>query len=139
MTPFELEIALNASRQWGPSYTTDYADILPGGDLYVEQTEHDKTSYDVSLATGKIRKLGIQDGPNRTDEMAVAAKVNTVAVPSLHVGGAGEYLMRRTWQGLEPQFGKTPAATIAVGKRGIAAGYIGEGDMEQENKENDNM
>ncbi|XP_064476813.1 2-(3-amino-3-carboxypropyl)histidine synthase subunit 2-like [Ornithodoros turicata] len=136
VTPFELEIALNASREWGRDYTTDYGDILPGGDLYVEQKASEGTRYDVSLATGSIRKLGIEEKSERLVEMTVATKVGTVAVPSLHTGAAGEYLMRRTWQGLDPELGKTAVADIAVGKKGIAAGYEGEGENEEEKEGN---
>ncbi|KAH6940787.1 hypothetical protein HPB50_006735 [Hyalomma asiaticum] len=132
VTPFELELALNPSREWSQTYSASFNDILPGGDLYLELKEQSsKPEYDVSLVTGKIRSLGVEDKANSegsTTSGALVVKKGTVAVPELHVAAAGEYLMNRTWQGLETHLGQTPAATISKGQMGLAAGYIGEGD-----------
>lgn len=128
VTPFELEMALNASREWTGDYTANYGDILPGGSLHIDRKETRDASYDVSLVTGRIRRLGTREPAKGTvNGRALATKVGTVAVPSLHAGGAGEYLMRRAWQGLEPVVGDVPAAEITQGKSGLAAGYEGEG------------
>ncbi|KAL1435331.1 hypothetical protein MTO96_011064 [Rhipicephalus appendiculatus] len=109
-------------------------DILPGGELYLELKEQSsQPQYDVSLVTGKIRSLGVEDKANdegSTTGGALVAKEGTVAVPKLHIAAAGEYLMNRTWQGLETHLGQTPAATISKGQVGLAAGYVGEGEGE---------
>jgi len=41
--------------------------------------------------------------------------------------GGGEYLLERSWQGLEQKFGETPVSDAIEGRLGIAAGYEGEG------------
>lgn len=132
VTPFELELALNPSREWSQTFSASFDDILPGGELYLELTEQSsQPEYDVSLITGKIRSLGVKDKPKDEGGAtggALVAKEGTVAVPGLHVAAAGEYLMNRTWQGLEAHLGQTPAATISKGQTGLAAGYIGEGN-----------
>lgn len=35
--------------------------------------------------------------------------------------------MRRSWQGLDADLGKTPASRVVKGRSGLAAGYEGEG------------
>lgn len=76
-----------------------------------------------------LRRIGVeQKSENLGSESALVTKDGTVSIPHLHTGAAGEFLMRRTWQGLEPKLGKTPAAEICKGQSGLAAGYVGEGD-----------
>ncbi|XP_037528856.1 2-(3-amino-3-carboxypropyl)histidine synthase subunit 2 [Rhipicephalus sanguineus] len=132
VTPFELELALNPSRQWSQTFSASFSDILPGGELYLELEEQSsQPEYDVSLVTGKIRSLGVEgkaDDEGSTTGGTLVAKEGTVAVPQLHIAAAGEYLMNRTWQGLETRLGQTPAATISKGQVGLAAGYVGEGE-----------
>ncbi|XP_065308629.2 2-(3-amino-3-carboxypropyl)histidine synthase subunit 2 isoform X1 [Dermacentor albipictus] len=131
VTPLELELALNPSRKWSQVFSASFNDILPGGELYLELTEQSsQPKHDVSLITGKIRSLGIEDNTKdegSTAHGALVAKEATVAVPGLHIAAAGEYLMNRTWQGLETHLGQSPAATISKGQMGLAAGYVGEG------------
>ena len=46
------------------------------------------------------------------------------------VRAGGAYLAGRSWGGLEQQLGQTPVAGGAVqGRRGVAAGYEGEGQQ----------
>ena len=48
----------------------------------------------------------------------------------IHESGGGAYLAGRSWGGLEQQLGQTPVAGGAVqGRRGVAAGYEGEGQQ----------
>lgn len=133
VTPFELEVALNSSREWSQTFSSSFGDILPGGELYSELEEQAsrEPEYDVSLVTGRMRSIGIQGGSaDKADSAsgALVAKEGTVAVPQLHVAASGEYLMNRTWQGLEPDLGKAPPAQVKKGQMGLAAGYEGEGD-----------
>ncbi|CAN8003823.1 unnamed protein product [Ixodes hexagonus] len=130
VTPFELEVALNPSREWSRTFTTTFGDILPGGDLYMElQEQKGPEVYDVSLVTGMIRSLGTREGEGSTaKECSLVAKEGTVSIPHLHTGAAGEFLMRRSWQGLDTNLGKAPASRIVKGKSGLAAGYEGEGE-----------
>lgn len=135
VTPFELELALNPSRQWSQTFSASFSDILLGGELHLELKEpSSQLQYDVSLVTGKIRSLGVEEkgnGEGSNSGGALVAKEGTVAVPKIHMAAAGEYLMNRTWQGLETRLGQTPAATISEGQVGLAAGYMGEGHLGQ--------
>ncbi|KAH8036015.1 hypothetical protein HPB51_016319 [Rhipicephalus microplus] len=105
------------------------------GELHLELKEpSSQLQYDVSLVTGKIRSLGVEEkgnGEGSNSGGALVAKEGTVAVPKIHMAAAGEYLMNRTWQGLETRLGQTPAATISEGQVGLAAGYMGEGHLGQ--------
>ncbi|KAM7308494.1 2-(3-amino-3-carboxypropyl)histidine synthase subunit 2 [Ixodes scapularis] len=129
ITPFELEVALNPSREWNRTFSTTFGDILPGGDLYMDLQEQTGLEvYDVSLVTGMIRTMGAREhGVDSAKECALVAKEGTVSIPQLHTGAAGEFLMRRSWQGLDADLGKTPASRVVKGRSGLAAGYEGEG------------
>lgn len=128
VTPYELEIALNSSREWGGQYYTDFRDLLPGGEGYVEDTKDQDAESDlpdVSLVTGKIRSshqgdVGIGEG-----ELMV---LNDRTVSQLHVGGGGEFLASRSWSGLEQKLGETEIEPLVKGKPGIAQHYQGEGE-----------
>uniref|UniRef100_A0A023GKT2 2-(3-amino-3-carboxypropyl)histidine synthase subunit 2 n=1 Tax=Amblyomma triste TaxID=251400 RepID=A0A023GKT2_AMBTT len=133
ITPFELEVALNPSREWSHTFSTAFDDILPGGPLYQELGEAPtQPEYDVSLVTGRLRSIGVvsEEGANESVKAGgtLVTKEGKVAVPGLHVAAAGEYLMQRTWQGLDPCPGQTPPADVTKGQVGLAAGYQGEGD-----------
>ncbi|XP_077548866.1 diphthamide biosynthesis 2 [Haemaphysalis longicornis] len=130
VTPFELEVAFNSSREWSQTFSLSFGDILPGGELYSELREKAsrEPEYDVSLVTGKMRSIGIQEDSADSASGVLVAKEGTVAVPRLHVAASGEFLMNRTWQGLDPDLGKTPPAQVQKGQMGLAAGYEGEGD-----------
>lgn len=129
VTPFELEVALDPSREWSHTFSTAFDDILPGGELHRQLEERPAhPEYDVSLVTGRLRSIGVMPEEKcATEESALVAKEGRIAVPRLHVAAAGEYLMNRTWQGLEPCLGQTPPADIRRGQAGLAAGYEGEG------------
>ena len=58
----------------------------------------------------------------------ILSKLRTFSV--IHESGGGAYLAGRSWGGLEQQLGQTPVAGGAVqGRRGVAAGYEGEGQQ----------
>lgn len=86
--------------------------------------------YDVSLVTGRLRSIGISE-EHASESGVLVVKEGRVAVPGLHVAAAGEYLMNRTWQGLQPCLGQMPPADIRRGQVGLAAGYEGEGGGEE--------
>ena len=56
-------------------------------------------------------------------------KSKTVSFFSLvHEKGGGSFLAGRTWSGVEQRLGETEVSGVVQGRRGIAAGYEGEGD-----------
>lgn len=119
ITPFELEVALNANRTWTGDYLADFSDILPGGSKFIEFKQSDEDA-DLSLITGKIR---INEKIENSDESSKALAVQDTRITSLHQSGGGQFLAERSWQGLEQKIGET-APTLAVeGQTGIAWNY----------------
>ena len=46
----------------------------------------------------------------------------------VHERGGGSFLAGRTWSGVEQRLGETEVSGVVQGRRGIAAGYEGEGE-----------
>ena len=46
----------------------------------------------------------------------------------VHEKGGGAFLAGRSWSGLEQKLGETEVKETVHGRRGIAAGYEGEGE-----------
>eukprot|EP00088_Acartia_fossae_P006701 TRINITY_DN1308_c0_g1_i2.p1 TRINITY_DN1308_c0_g1~~TRINITY_DN1308_c0_g1_i2.p1 ORF type:complete len:496 (+),score=65.14 TRINITY_DN1308_c0_g1_i2:61-1488(+) len=133
VTPYELEIALNSSREWGGQYYTDFRDLLSGGEGYLEPgAEHGEDEAgdhnhepDVSLVTGRVRAGGLAQNYNGNGELMT---INDRTVSQLHQGGGGEFLASRSWSGLEQKLGGTEVEPLVQGRPGIAQQYQGEGE-----------
>jgi len=125
ITPYELELACNKQQEWCGSIATDFHDLLKGGEKHkeiVRQEDNDDEPCDISLVTGKIRNIGI----NNASESGELAVINDKTVSILHAGGGGEFLASRSWNGLEQHLGQTEVSSVVQGKRGIATKYEGE-------------
>ncbi|KAL3216344.1 hypothetical protein MRX96_033143 [Rhipicephalus microplus] len=77
-------------------HTWDYHSgclFFPGGELHLELKEpSSQLQYDVSLVTGKIRSLGVEEkgnGEGSNSGGTLVAKEGTVAVPKIHMAAAG--------------------------------------------------
>ena len=46
----------------------------------------------------------------------------------VHEKGGGSFLASRTWSGVEQKLGETEVSGVVQGRKGIAAGYEGEGE-----------
>ena len=46
----------------------------------------------------------------------------------VHEKGGGSFLASRTWSGVEQRLGETEVSGVVQGRKGIAAGYEGEGE-----------
>ena len=122
ITPFELDVALNANREWTGAFYANFQHLLPGGKSFVEFKEDD-TEQDFSLVTGKVR---VKDKSVNNEENH-ALMVQETQVSLLHTKGGGEFLSQRSWQGLEQKLGETQAVKAIEGQKGIAWGYDNEG------------
>ena len=122
VTPFELDVALNKSREWTGEFSADFRDILPGSAGYKKFVRD--AENDVSLITGQIRNAEVSDD---SEETSKALATQDTAVSLLHVGGGGQYLSERSWQGLEQKLGESSVAKAVQGRGGIAMSYEGEG------------
>ena len=70
---------------------------------------------DISLITGKIRatNLEAEDSSSLT-----ALATQQTAISTLHRSGGGEFLLERSWQGLEQKLGETEVVDAVEGKTG---------------------
>ncbi|XP_069693857.1 2-(3-amino-3-carboxypropyl)histidine synthase subunit 2 [Periplaneta americana] len=126
VTPYEVELACNLSREWSENYVLEFQHLLPGGRLYQRLEDNaDETSEnasDVSLVTGRVRVL--QDEPCDSSLFAsnvVALKGDSTVSTNLATGT--EFLSRRTWQGLEQKLGETEVTLASKGQSGIPQNY----------------
>jgi len=124
ITPYELEIACLKGREWTGDYLTDFRDLLPGSQHFVdynEENSEDEPEY--SLITGKLRTNN-NDSESICTDLATRNESNSlVAAPAK---SASEYLATRTWQGLQIQSGKTEVVSAVEGRSGIAMNYVNE-------------
>ncbi len=127
VTPLELDLALNAARRdysW-TDFSADFKDVLPGQPLYKEFVT-DSSDGDVSLLTGKARTMNLGGEESAANECQALVAQDT-RVGLVHSGGGGEFLVERSWRGLEQKLGETPVEKAIQGPTGIASGYRGEG------------
>ena len=121
VTPFELEVALNKDRPWTGEFVADFGAILPKGKHHVPFRPDERS--DVSLISGKVRAARLTFG--EAESSALATQETSLSL--LHQSGGGEFLLERSWRGLEPQLGETEVSEAVEGRPGIASGYLGEG------------
>ena len=121
ITPFELDVALNANRQWSGAFYANFQHLLPGGKSFVEFEEEEEPG-DFSLITGKVR---VKEKPLQKEDNALMVQETQLSL--LHTKGGGEFLSQRSWQGLEQKLGQTEIVKAVEGQKGIAWGYANEG------------
>ncbi|ROT64884.1 putative diphthamide biosynthesis protein 2-like [Penaeus vannamei] len=127
VTPWELEVALLNQQEWDLHFEADFRQLLPGGLRHVVAAgERREEEVNVSLITNRAQRLGMRDDEEPTlDSITGAVQVrDNLTLASLHVGGGGQALKGRTWQGLDPNMNPPSATgTVVEGRKGIAAGY----------------
>ncbi|XP_067118340.1 2-(3-amino-3-carboxypropyl)histidine synthase subunit 2 isoform X2 [Centruroides vittatus] len=130
LTPFELEIAYNQARQWTGNYITEFSELLSGAANYVPNEDNCDVQHEISLVSGKLRSVGVIDSQadDTSDTTTITVRNEKLTLSTIHSQAAGEYLMNRTWKGLEQNLGETPVVKATEGKTGIASGYEGEGN-----------
>ena len=121
ITPFELDVALNEDRDWTGQFIANFSQILPKGKHHVPFRHEDRT--DISLISGKVRTTNLED----SDKIGSALATQETSLSVLHRSGGGEFLLERSWRGLEQKLGETEVKDAVEGKTGIASGYEGEG------------
>ncbi|XP_045332985.1 2-(3-amino-3-carboxypropyl)histidine synthase subunit 2 isoform X3 [Leopardus geoffroyi] len=129
LAPCELEAACNPA--WPPSglapYLTHYADLLPGSPFHVPLPPPDSELWDtpdVSLITGELRPPPAWKPSNDSGCLALTLRPQLELAES---SPAASFLSSRSWQGLQPRLGQTPATGAVSGRRGIAIAYEDEG------------
>ncbi|KAJ3084854.1 Diphthamide biosynthesis protein 2 [Rhizoclosmatium hyalinum] len=147
VTPYELELALVANKEWTGAYETDLAKLAERIGIEAAQEEaravggeDDDDEPHFSLVTGayKQRKnYSAEQTSEDVDEEVVGADgVVTVrktagAVSKFMMNSAAaEYLnQNRSWKGVEVKQGETEVELASEGRAGVASGYAEEGDQ----------
>lgn len=148
VTPYELEIALGLGRGWTGEYILDFEKVLaeskvqPDGidernkvddnDDGNEDGEDDGDRPLFSLVTGTYRhpkRYGGGDnkpqigGGSSDSQSAVILRNQDSAVAQLNNSAAGQFLIQRTYQGLDMRIGQDAPSVLEQGRSGIAKGY----------------
>ncbi|KAG1744907.1 putative diphthamide synthesis protein-domain-containing protein [Suillus paluster] len=133
VTPFELEVALQAEGTWSGRYVLDFGKLLAGDsdtDLGAidEDNGDDPDQPTFSLVTGKYRqakRYGTQDNemPMQGTSAALTLRNQDGAVSKLADSAAALFLHSRSYQGLETKIGEDLPSVLEQGRSGIARGY----------------
>ncbi|KAJ4490628.1 putative diphthamide synthesis protein-domain-containing protein [Lentinula aciculospora] len=141
ITPYELEVALQAEQSWTGKYILDFEELLAEYDLDdraeavspVQNKGEDKNedSPVFSLVTGKYRHAK-RFGPTTNEPNVSSSSSSSLALVQrsqdntltlLNDSAAGQFLQSRTYQGLEPRLGQDAPSALEQGRSGIARGY----------------
>ncbi|KAG1743810.1 putative diphthamide synthesis protein-domain-containing protein [Suillus lakei] len=133
VTPFELEVALQAEGTWSGRYVLDFEKLLAGdskNDLgaIAEDGGGDPDQPTFSLVTGKYRqakRYGTQDNETSTEGTSAALTLRNQdgAISKLTDSAAALFLHSRSYQGLETKIGEDSPSILEQGRSGIARGY----------------
>lgn len=115
---FEVEVALG-NRPWSSEYIADFRQILNGGDYYKEAEMVFET--EVSLVSGKIRNVDNRVGTESGSMELVEKDPGTIVEFS-----GSEFLLNRSWRGLEQNLGQTEVKKAEKGRAGIPLKYQNE-------------
>lgn len=97
--------------------------VILGGKDHVSLPDNTSEEFlDVSLITGKIRNVDITNSENDTCNKSVVDRGDL----SVCLSTGSEFLVNRTWQGLEQNLGQNPVEVAAQGRSGIASSYHSE-------------
>ncbi|KAF4622593.1 hypothetical protein D9613_009231 [Agrocybe pediades] len=145
VTPYELEVAVQAEQSWTGQYVLDFEKLLANGNAIAaedadKETEHkdeeqsdedDPDQPTFSLVTGTYRHAKRYGG--KRDESLSEQKLvegtsamvlrNQDAQIAKMDSAAGQFLQERTYQGLELRLGEDAPSVLEQGRSGIARGY----------------
>lgn len=160
MTPYELEVALQAEQSWTGRYILDFEQLLadapeqssvPGCDLHRFNDESLKTRQGTddddddsdqpvfSLVSGTYRqakRFGSGKGrpyrgePQEDSSTLVLRNQDNTVAQVAADSAAGQFLQQRTYKGLEIRLGEDTPSILEQGRSGIARGY--QGDLEHQ-------
>nr|CAB3239780.1 diphthamide biosynthesis protein 2 [Phallusia mammillata] len=122
-TPYEVEVACNANRQWGENYVTNFTELLPDGKHFVEFSPHKEVT--VSLVSGNLRGVSLQEQDSQEENNQLDT-IREKALSVFHPYSSAQFYAGRTWQGLEQKLGETPVGDAKEGRSGLPMTYTHE-------------
>ncbi|KAL0948334.1 hypothetical protein HGRIS_010921 [Hohenbuehelia grisea] len=135
VTPYELEVALQAEQVWTGRYVLDFDQLLAEtkepAEAAVETNSDDDPDQPVfSLVTGTYRHAKRYEQNDPTEDAVTAEGSNAViprnqdnALAKFASSAAAQYLQSRSYQGLETRIGEDAPSVLEQGRSGIAKGY----------------
>lgn len=133
ITPFELEVALQAEGTWSGRYVLDFEKLLASdseNDLgsATEDSGGDPDEPTFSLVTGKYRQAkrygtGDRKASIEGTSAALTLRNQDGALTKLADSAAALFLHSRSYQGLEAKIGEDSPSVLEQGRSGIARGY----------------
>ncbi|KIJ04981.1 hypothetical protein PAXINDRAFT_103950 [Paxillus involutus ATCC 200175] len=132
ITPYELEVALQAEGTWSGRYILDFDRLIAeysGNDDGSNDEDRDPDQPTFSLITGKYRharRFGAP--PPRSDDAcgspnAVVPRNQDGTMTTLADSAAAMYLQSRSYQGLDGRVSEDAPSILEQGRSGIARGY----------------
>ncbi|KAL4261821.1 2-(3-amino-3-carboxypropyl)histidine synthase subunit 2 [Pleurotus pulmonarius] len=131
VTPYELQISLQAEPTWSGRYVLDFNGLLNEPIQQDESNSDDDTDKPVfSFMTGTYRhakKYGAAtpdiDTLTSSDSTSVVIRSQDNTVARLADSAAADFLSARSYQGLEMRLGEDAPGVLEQGRSGIARGY----------------
>ncbi|KAJ7749068.1 putative diphthamide synthesis protein-domain-containing protein [Mycena maculata] len=137
ITPYELEVALQAEQSWTGRYVLDFGKLLaesadpsvPGPDPDAADSDDDPDQPVFSALTGKYRharRFGDGAPGNLKGAEAPSSAVvlrNQDTAVALVDSAAAQFLQERSFRGLEARVGEDAPSVLEQGRSGIARGY----------------
>lgn len=123
LSVFEAELALNPA--WHDQYTTvysvDFSEVLESGKHHrvADETNGNK-EFDISLVTGKVRSLQVND--DELNDLNGSTQIERKTNQVMQTNSSSTF-QSRTWTGLNMDLGQNEPAKIEKGRSGIAIKY----------------
>ncbi|EPY50665.1 diphthamide biosynthesis protein [Schizosaccharomyces cryophilus OY26] len=154
VTPFELMKALSSDTSWLNECILSFDRVLSLTEEQETNTEKqiqsdESESPHFSLVTGKLVnstpmrhvELSLDSNENKTGDLnedgssALQKRSNRDLTVNGVYSPAAAYLQSRSWAGLSPVPEGTAPSKLHEGQKGIAKGYVGEGNKGEKNDE----
>ncbi|KAJ7485139.1 putative diphthamide synthesis protein-domain-containing protein [Mycena galericulata] len=128
ITPYELEVALQAKQSWTGRYVLDFGKLLEAAPNSQSDADSDDPDQPVfSLITGKYRHAKRFGAPEKGKETAEPSSSvilrNQDTAVALADSAAAQFLQARSFRGLEARVGEDAPSVLEQGRSGIARGY----------------
>ncbi|KAF9221158.1 diphthamide biosynthesis protein [Gyrodon lividus] len=132
ITPYELEIALQAEGAWSGRYVLDFERLLAeysGNDDGNNGEDRDPDQPTFSLISGKYRHARRFGAPEtqlddaNAHQNAIVLRNQDGTLTTLSDNAAAMYLQSRSYQGLDVRAGEDAPSILEQGRSGIARGY----------------